>query len=82
MNNLDYKHLLRSIGNLDMGIHPNIVEECYFINTKKNIVFHMYDDRVLDIVADSIEILRPLYEKYNSWILDYDRKQIDSLFRK
>ena len=40
----------------------------------------MYDDRGLDIVSADNETLRPIYNKHNDWILDYDREQIDRQF--
>ncbi len=40
----------------------------------------MYDDRGLVISSTSPETVRPLYQNYNDWILDYDRAAIDTLF--
>lgn len=42
----------------------------FFFDSSKNILFHPYDDRGADIVASNKETLFPLYEKYNSWILE------------
>ncbi|MED3931645.1 DUF3885 domain-containing protein [Priestia megaterium] len=39
------------------------------------------DDRGCDVLASSKESIRFLYEEYNNWILDYDREEIDLLFR-
>jgi hypothetical protein len=33
-------------------------------------------------VAANKELLRPLYESFNAWILDHDRKKIDLMFKK
>jgi len=55
-------------------------KEIYFININKKLIFNMYDDRGLDIVASDIETLRPIYENHKDWILDYDRAQIEKLF--
>ena len=55
-------------------------KEVYFVNLSKKIIFNMYDDRGLDIIASDKEILRSLYEKYNDWILNYDRGKIDKVF--
>ncbi|MCQ6959000.1 DUF3885 domain-containing protein [Mucilaginibacter aquariorum] len=54
--------------------------EIYFINKDKKLIFHMYDNRGLDILGDNVEAIRPMYTTYNNWILDYDRKQMNSLF--
>ena len=39
----------------------------------------MYDDRGLDIIRLQRN-LRPIDNKHNDWILDYDREQIDRQF--
>lgn len=56
-------------------------KEIYFINTDKNLIFHMYDDRGLDLVSADKETLRPIYKKHNDWILEYDRECIDNQFK-
>ncbi|MEI4525718.1 DUF3885 domain-containing protein [Priestia megaterium] len=53
----------------------------YFINLSKKKIFHLYDDRGCDVLASSKESIRFLYEEYNNWILDYDREEIDLLFK-
>jgi hypothetical protein len=55
-------------------------KEIYFVNIEKKLIFHMYDDHGLDLISADKEILRPIYKKHNDWILDYDRKQIDTQF--
>lgn len=56
-------------------------KEIYFLNIDKKLIFHMYDDRGLDIIATDKETLRPIYIKQNDLILDYDRERIDKLFK-
>ena len=41
---------------------------------------HLYDDRGLDVLGSSQELLLPLYRQFHSWILEYDLEQIDRLF--
>ena len=55
--------------------------DSYFINIEQNIIFHLYDDRGLDIIAKNKYTLHKLYLQYNDWILDYDRNEIDLLFK-
>jgi hypothetical protein len=73
--------ILQGIGYAD---HPHkgdyISDRIYFVHPKKKIIYHMYDDRGLDIVALDREALRPVYLKYHDWILDYDREWIDKIF--
>ena len=53
----------------------NLVSNVYFLNSRKDVLFHLYDDRGADVVAVDKEILRPLYESCKERILDYDRKK-------
>ncbi len=41
----------------------------------------MYADRGLDIISSEAQRLRPIYEQYNDWLLDYDRERMDKKFR-
>ncbi|CAN7499090.1 DUF3885 domain-containing protein [Paenibacillus sp. LjRoot153] len=78
---VDYKGTLEAIGYADFPSKGNYISDrIYFIHPKKNIVFHMYDDRGLDIVAVRTEDLMKLYSDFNDWILDYDREKIDRIF--
>ncbi|MFE8697394.1 DUF3885 domain-containing protein [Cytobacillus sp. FJAT-53684] len=54
--------------------------DIYFINITRKMIYHLYDDRGCDVIASNKEELRPLYEKFNDWILDYDRERINQLF--
>ncbi len=52
----------------------------YFANTVNNTIFHLYDDRGADLVADNTETLINVYKNLNDLILDYDREKIDGVF--
>jgi hypothetical protein len=52
----------------------------YFININKKTIFHVYDDRGCDVLATLPETIRDMYERYNDWILDYDKPEIDKVF--
>lgn len=85
---LKYKNILKATGNTDFSerqprLDKNGVftsKEIYFINIDKKIIFHMYDDRGLDIVAHDLEQLRPIYNKFNDWLLEINKEKIDGLF--
>jgi hypothetical protein len=85
---VNHKTLLMAIANQDFPSRLPRLEynqiisnkEIYFININKKLIFNMYDDRGLDLVASDIETLRPIYENHKDWILDYDRAQIEKLF--
>jgi hypothetical protein len=74
--------LLREIIKGDIGGCKELVSSTYLIDSHNFILFHLYDDRGLDVVAANKELLRPLYESFNAWILDHDRKKIDLMFKK
>lgn len=80
----DFKYIpmLKAICNQDMGVRPSIFHRVYFINVSKNTIFHIYDDRGCDLLANSLDAIRDIYEEYNEWILDYDRDEIDNIFKK
>lgn len=75
-----YPNIIKAIGNQDFSIKPYITDGVYFIHPKRHVIFHMYDDRGLDMVANNTEVLKPIYTKFNHWILDYDREIIDRIF--
>ncbi|PSL41052.1 uncharacterized protein DUF3885 [Planomicrobium soli] len=79
-SDIKYIPLLKAICNQDMGIKPNIYHDVFFINIKNKTIFHVYDDRGCDLIAASTENIKGMYHKYNDWILDYDRDEIDQLF--
>lgn len=78
----DFKYIpmIKAICNQDMGIRPMIFHRVYFININRKTIFHVYDDRGCDLLASSPEAIRGVYNKYNDWILDYDRAKIDKVF--
>ena len=54
----------------------------YFINTRKDLIFQLYDDRWADVAAADKKLLYPLYDTCNDWIMDCERDKIDSIFKK
>lgn len=80
-HNIRYKKLLQDLANFEMGMKPATNEECFFINIDKKIIFNMYDDRGVDVISSSIQGIRELYLRHETWILDYDREKIDSMFK-
>jgi hypothetical protein len=78
----NYKGLLKAKGNQDFSIKPYVTDGVFFIDPKRHIIYYLYDDRGLNVISNNKEALLPLYNKYNSWILDYDRALIDHIFKK
>jgi len=64
----------------DIGGSKEFVSSVYIFDIENHTILHPYDDRGVDIVAYNKNTLTSIYQKLNSWILDYDRKQIDKTF--
>jgi hypothetical protein len=73
LSSIPYKEILYGIANYEQGREPSIGQQVYFINTNKNIIFNMYDDRGCIILAKNKESLKHLYDNYNEWLVDYWR---------
>ena len=88
IDRINYGNILAAIANSDFpprrprldknGVFTN--KEIYFINIDKKLIFHMYDDRGLDIISADLETLRPIYKNHNDWILEFNRSEIDKQF--
>ncbi|MFT8319764.1 MAG: DUF3885 domain-containing protein [Bacillus sp. (in: firmicutes)] len=72
----DFPHPTRILKNND---RPGC--DIYFINVTRKMIYHLYDDRGCDVIAANKNSLYTLYKELNLWILDYDREQIDRLFK-
>jgi hypothetical protein len=77
---IDYVGILKAKAHQDFAIKPYVSDAVFFINPHRHTIFYMYDDRGIDLVAESRESLWPIYIKFNDWILKYDRERIDSIF--
>ncbi|WP_053362967.1 DUF3885 domain-containing protein [Bacillus sp. FJAT-27251] len=83
-------HYLQLIENIlyEHFAHPSTIlkyppqnsHDIYFINYTNKIIYHLYEDRRCEILAADKEQLRPLYDEFNSWILENDRESAESLF--
>ncbi|MBT2641536.1 DUF3885 domain-containing protein [Bacillus sp. ISL-41] len=80
VSDLRYIPLLKAICNQDLGIQPSVSHRIYFLNVQRQTIFHVYDDRGCDVLAASPEAIKDIYQRYNRWILDYDRAEIDKVF--
>jgi len=85
---IDYKNIFSVIANKDFDRNPSLDKlgtlsdkEVYFLNIDKKLIFYMYDDRGLDIISAQVETLKPIYAKFEKWILDYDRNEIENQFK-
>lgn len=77
LEKINAKKLIHGICHTDFPDRkPYIEEEIYFINKSENLIFHIYDDRGLDVLMTDKSKLKRLFEKHNEWILEYDRELI------
>ena len=81
VSKIPYKEILKGIANYEQGRVPSIPQSIYFINTKKDIIFNMYDDRGCIVFSNSTDKLEKIYIKYNSWIVDFWRESISDIFK-
>lgn len=77
---LSIDQLLKEIIYADIGGHNFFASAVYLMNPNDKVLFHLYDDRGLDIVAQDKETLRPCYQQYAQWLLDYDREKMQKVF--
>jgi len=81
---INYQAILEASINSDFTIRNKRFiphGDCYFINTSNHTILHLYDDRGMDVISTHAHNLKALYTKYNEWILDYDREEIDEIFK-
>lgn len=81
--NLDVEELLR--GKIYSAISEeeySSIGDLFIVNASNNTIFHLYDERGLDIVSQKKETIYYLYKDFEKWILEYDRKRIDEIFKQ
>lgn len=78
---IDFSKLFKEIvlADIDGGMTA-LTSSTYLFNLEKDILFHLYDFRGLDVIAADRNNLFPLYMDFNEWILEYDRLKIDAVF--
>jgi hypothetical protein len=64
----------------DIGIHPRLSGDIYLFDLELGILAHPYDDRGMDVIGNNLGILRSVYNKFDSYLLDYDREVMRSRF--
>ena len=71
--------LLREIILGDIGGWNGFVSSVYLAGPGP-FLYHLYDDRWLDVLGGSQKLLLPLYHQFHDWILEYDLEKIDQMF--
>lgn len=71
--------LLREIILGDIGGWNGFVSSVYLAGPEP-FLYHLYDDRGLDVLGGSQKLLLPLRHQFHDWILEYDLEKIDRMF--
>lgn len=66
---------------LEMPIGPSVPVTIFLIEPSLKIMLHVYDDRGMDIMAASADVLRPYYRQFDDWLLDCDRERMADIFK-
>lgn len=64
----------------DIGIEPRGNARIYFVNTDQGFYLHPYDDRGMDLVSVNRSISQSIFNRFNDWLLDYDRERMNAVF--
>tara|TARA_Y100001960_G_C14513805_1_gene747816 strand:- start:164 stop:787 length:624 start_codon:yes stop_codon:yes gene_type:complete len=82
VSELNIKPIIQACIDGDFGDRsPTLAGQLFIINCDKELVYHLYDDRGLDVAASSQWALEDLYQNQNQLLLDYDKQYMDSLFK-
>ena len=81
LNDFNPDKLLRQIISADLGGNNILTSSVYFVCSNDKVLFHLYDDRGADLCAEKTESILHIYNDLNDYILEYDRKRIDSIFK-
>lgn len=64
----------------DLGVEPHLVGHLYVASPERGIVIHPYDDRGMDVAGPNHVLLAELYQRFNPYLLDYDRDRMRAFF--
>lgn len=78
---INIKNILKGIASTEMGFDPGIDQRVFFFDQFTDRAFYMYDDRGCLVWSDTATKIAELYIKYNDWIVDYHRPEIDQYFK-
>lgn len=79
---IDTKNLLREIIRSDFGGIWQLGSSVFFMDTRTATLFYLYDDRGADLAGADKHYLKRMYEKYDRWILDYDRDAMLNMLKE
>lgn len=87
---INQKNILQAISHIDFPVRqPQLSrnrrfshKEVHFVNINRKLIFHMYDDRGVDITAVDKKQLQIIYLKHQEWISEYVKEKTELLFKE
>lgn len=64
----------------DMRVRPVASALSYLVDLERELVVWAYDDRGMDVLGRDARWLNPIYNTFNSWLLDFDRPRMEQVF--
>ncbi len=67
---------------VDVQIEPRVPALLSLVSVSRGVLLHPYDDRGMDVIGSSVDRLRPLYDEFRAWLLDYDLADMRKVFEQ
>ncbi len=64
----------------EMPIAPKAPVDCYLADMDRGILLHIYDDRGMDVTALAPSSINGLRDRFDNWLLPFDRARIGAAF--
>ena len=69
VSDIRVRPLLTAISNQDFpSLKPRVYDNCFFVNTTKHTVFHMYDDRMADVTSADPAVWQGVVARFKDWV--------------
>ena len=68
------KALFKEIILADLGGIKELASSVFIFDTNIHLMYHLYDDRGIDIFSNDVKKLLPIYKKYKDYILEHNLK--------
>lgn len=69
VSDIRVRPLLTAIGNQDFPQRkPRFYDDCFFVNTTRHTIFHMYDDRMADVTSADPAIWQGVVARFKDWV--------------
>ena len=79
VNFIDAEKLISKIVESELKNNSALANSLFFINKNSGILYFLYDDRGLDVVAKDEKNLKDIYIKFNDWVLDSDIQKTETI---